>query len=226
MGSTIGSYLKDYGFNMDFAPVADVNTNPRNPVIGSRAFSSDPQIAADCAGAAADGLRQAGIIPVFKHFPGHGDTGEDSHKKLALSNKTVDEMLECEWIPFRQAANMDCIMVGHIALPQVTGELVPATLSYSIVAGLLRQHLGFQGLILTDSMSMGAITQEHTSSEAALLALQAGCDLILLPWDLPEAFDGVVSAVEDGSYPEYQLDATVLKILRFKLDHGIISPVQ
>ena len=222
MGLTIGDYLRRFGFNMDFAPVADVNTNPRNLVIGTRAFSSDPQLAAECARAMADGLTENGIIPVFKHFPGHGDTGEDSHKGLAVSNKTIDEMESCEWLSFRQAGSLDCIMVGHIALPQVTGDMIPATLSYPITAGLLRTQLGFEGLIITDSMTMGAITQDYTSSQAALLALEAGCDLILMPQSLPEAFDGVVEAVESGSFPEYELDETVLRILRFKKAHGIL----
>ena len=224
MGKHIGTYLKDYGFNMDFAPVADVNTNPQNPVIGTRAFSSDPELAAQCAGAMAQGLTEAGIIPVYKHFPGHGDTAQDSHKGLAVSYKTIDDLLACEWIPFRQATDRNCIMVGHIALPEVTGDMTPATLSYSIVSGLLRQHLGFQGLIITDSLSMGAITQDRDPAQAAVDALSAGCDLLLMPQSLPQAFEGVLSALESGSLTQDQLDDTVLRILNFKLDHGILKP--
>ncbi len=222
MGMTIGGYLRDYGFNMDFAPVADVNTNPRNPVIGTRAFSSDPSQAADFARAMADGLLQNDIIPVFKHFPGHGDTAEDSHRGIAVNQKTEAELESCEWLPFLQAEDRECIMVGHIALPAVTGDLTPATLSPALVTDLLRGRLGFQGLIVTDSLAMGAITQDYTPAEAALGALNAGCDLLLMPQNLGEAFEGVLSAVEDGSFPEAQLDQVVLRILNFKLDHHIL----
>lgn len=202
MGSTIGAYLKEYGFNMDFAPDADVNTNPDNPVIGKRAFSSDAAIAAQMAGAMAEGLRQQGIIPVFKHFPGHGDTAEDSHTGIAVSIRTAEKMRSCEWQPFEAAGSGDCIMVGHIAVPDINGDLTPATMSDEIVEGVLRNELGFQGLVITDSLSMGAITGQYSPGEAALGALQAGCDILLMPCGLQEAFDAVVHAVENGSLSE------------------------
>lgn len=223
MGSTIGGYLAAYGFNMDFAPVADVNTNPDNPVIGTRAFSSDAATAAQMAGAMADGLRDAGIIAVFKHFPGHGDTAEDSHSQLAISYKTAKEMQSCEWLPFLEAGSGDCVMVGHIAVPELTGDLTPASLSHQVVTRILRDQLGFQGLVVTDSLAMNAIAGEYTPGEAALAALNAGCDLLLMPNGLQEAFDAVVAAVEDGTYSQQQLDETVRRILQFKLDHGLLS---
>lgn len=221
MGRAIGSYLAEYGFNMNFAPVADVNTNPNNPVIGTRAFSSDADTAAQMAGAMAQGLRENGIIPTFKHFPGHGDTAEDSHVGIAVSHKTFDEMMSCEWLPFAEATALDCVMVGHIAVPEVTGDLTPATLSKEVVTGILREELGFEGLIVTDSMHMGAIIKSYGSGEAAVLALQAGCDIILMPQNLYEAFDAVVAAVEDGTLSEQWLDETVLRILEFKMSHGL-----
>lgn len=223
MGMTIGGYLWEYGFNMDFAPIADVNTNLRNPVIGTRAFSSNPIQAAELARAMADGLRQNDIIPVFKHFPGHGDTAEDSHHNVAVNQKPESELLDCEWLPFLQAEDRECIMVGHIALPALTGDLTPATLSPSLVTGVLREQLDFQGLIITDSLAMGAITENYTPAEAALGALNAGCDLLLMPQNLEEAFNGVLSAVEDGSFSEAHLDQIVLRILNFKLIHHIID---
>jgi len=222
MGTTIGAYLKHYGFNLNFAPVADVNTNPKNTVIGNRAFSSDPTIAAKMVAAVAQGLRGEGIIATFKHFPGHGDTAEDSHYGIAVSNKTEAEMLSCEWLPFLQATENDCIMTGHIAAPQITGDMTPATLSYQMVTEILKGKLGFRGLVVTDSLSMGAITEAYTSGEAALAALQAGCDLLLMPKSLPQAFDAIVSAVEDGTITEDQLDAIVYRILAFKQAHGIL----
>ena len=223
MGFTIGSYLKDYGFNMDFAPVADVNTNPGNPVIGSRAFSSNPRDAAVLARAMADGLRMQGILPVFKHFPGHGDTAQDSHLELAVSYKTREQLHSCEWIPFLQAEDRECIMVGHIALPEITGDMTPATFSPEIVTGILREELSYQGLIVTDSLSMGAVTKDHSSGEAALLALRAGSDLLLMPASFVEAFQAVEDAVEDGSFSMEELDARVLRILKAKYDYHIIG---
>lgn len=216
MGQTIGAYLGEYGFNMDFAPVADVNTNPNNPVIGNRAFSSHCNVAGQMAKAMAQGLEEQGIVPVFKHFPGHGDTAQDSHEEVAYSHKTLEELQACEFVPFSGLTENQCVMVGHIALPEVTGDMTPATLSSEIVTGLLREKLGFRGLILTDSMVMEAITDNYSSAEASLLALEAGCQIILQPADFPSAFDGVVKAVEAGTFPEEQLNAVVLQILRFK----------
>ncbi len=223
MGSTIGSYLKKYGFNMDFAPDADVNTNPNNPVIGTRAFSSDANIAAQMAGAMADGLEEQEIIPVFKHFPGHGDTAEDSHKSIAVSYKTAEEMENCEWLPFEEAGSEDCIMVGHIAVPDINNDFTPATMSYKIVTDILKGQLDFQGLIITDSLSMQAVTNDYDSGEAALLALEAGCDLLLMPEDFPEAFDAVMDAVENGTISEQRLDESVRRILQFKQKYGILA---
>ena len=222
MGRTSGTYLRGCGINMDMAPVADVHTNPDNTVIGTRAFSNDPTEAALGAGAMADGLSESGIIPVFKHFPGHGDTVEDSHENIAVSRKTRQELLDCEWIPFRQATFMECIMVGHIAVPEVTGDMTPATLSPILLKEILREELGFGGLIMTDSLAMGAIIQNYTPGEAALAAFGAGCDLLLMPYDLPAAFDAMVEAVESGEVSEDQLDETVLRILQFKYDHGLL----
>ena len=222
MGETIGAYLARYGFNLDFAPVADVNTNPNNVVIGTRAFSSDPMIAGQMAAAFASGLGQKGVISTFKHFPGHGDTAEDSHSGLAINHKDRATLKKCEWLPFRKATSRDMVMVGHIALPAVTGNRVPATMSYEIVTQILKKDLGFSGLVITDSLQMGAITDSYNSVEAAVTALKAGCDILLMPNDLPSAFDGVRAAVEDGTLSEQWLNETVERILKFKQLHGIL----
>ncbi len=223
MGRVIGAYLKEYGFNLDFAPVADVNTNPQNPVIGDRAFSSQPRQAAQMASAMAEGLAQEGIIPVFKHFPGHGDTAEDSHSGIAVTYKTAQEMESCEWIPFSQVPEGAWVMVGHIAAPEITGDLTPASLSPALVTGVLREQLGFEGLVVTDSLAMGAITQEYTPGQAALEALNAGCDLLLMPAGLEEAFEAVVTAVENGTLSQEQLDQSVERILEYKLEYGLLN---
>ena len=223
MGRTIGSYLKEYGFNMNFAPVADVNTNPYNPIIGNRAFSSDPATAAEMAAAFAKGQREEGVIPVYKHFPGHGDTAEDSHASVAVSYKTFAELDAAEWLPFRKMTAADYVMVGHIALPNVTGDMTPATMSSQIINDILRKHLGFEGLIMPDSLVMQAITKLYSTEEAAVKTLELGCDIILDPANYFVAFDAVLNAVETGRISEEQLDAAVLRILKSKRDYGILE---
>ena len=216
MGNTIGGYLREYGFNVDFAPVADVNTNPNNPVIGTRAFSSEAPEVLTMASARAQGLRENGIIPTFKHFPGHGDTAEDSHTGLALTNRTREEMETCEWIPFTGAQDRDFIMVGHIAAPEVTGDQTPASLSETMVTGVLRDSLGFNGIVITDSMEMGAITELCGPDEAAVKAIAAGCDIVLMPQDLNKAYNAVIAAVQNGTISEARLDESVRRILERK----------
>lgn len=223
MGSTIGAYLKEYGFNLDFAPVADVSTNPNNSVIGNRAFSSSAEIASHMTAAFADGLNSQGIIATFKHFPGHGNTTEDSHNGLAVTHRTGRQLANCEILPFLQADGNDFIMVGHIAVPEETGNMVPSSMSGYMVAMLLKGNLAFRGLVITDSLSMGAVAKEYTPEEAAVTALLAGCDVLLMPHGLAEAFDGVLTALEEGILTEQWLDETVLRILKFKILHGIIE---
>ena len=213
MGQTIGGYLRTYGFNMDFAPDADVNTNPDNPIIGTRAFSSDAATAAEMAAAAADGLRTGGILPTLKHFPGHGDTAEDSHTALAVTYKTLDELQACELLPFAADTGLHAVMVGHIAAPNVTGDGTPATLSPQLVALIPDAE---NTLIVTDSLAMDAITAAYTPGEAAVQALQAGCDVLLMPNSLPEAYAAVLEAVQNGTISEERLDRSVNKILLYK----------
>ena len=213
MGQTIGAYLKEDGFNMDFAPDADVNTNPHNPIIGTRASSSDAATAAQMAAAAADGLRASGILPTLKHFPGHGDTAEDSHTALAVTYKTLDELQACELLPFGADTGLHAVMVGHIAAPKVTGGTTPASLSPQLVALIPDAE---NTLIVTDSLAMDAITAAYTPGEAAVQAIQAGCDVLLMPSSLPEAYAAVLGAVRNGTISEERLDQSVNKILRYK----------
>lgn len=222
-GITIGAYLQELGFNMDFAPVADVNTNPFNPVIGKRAFSSDATVAAQMAKAMAEGLKQKNIIPVFKHFPGHGDTAEDSHKGIAVNNKDLEEMAACEWLPYASLTDDDCVMVGHIATPSITGDLTPATMSATVIGDILRNKLHFGGVIITDSMSMGAIINEYDAGEAAVKVIAAGCDIILCPEDYRLAFDGILAALEDGSLSEQRINESVYRILLLKEKYGLLA---
>ena len=221
-GNTIGTYLHRYGFDIDFAPVADVNTNPENIVIGARAFSDDPQVAAPMVTGYLQGLKDAGITGCIKHFPGHGDTQADTHYGYAQSLKTWDEMLACELITFKAGIQWgtQLIMTAHIATPNVTGTDVPATMSPLILQDKLRGELGYQNIIVTDAMEMGAITLQYTNAEAAVGTLQAGADIVLGPQNFVEAFDAVVQAVEGGVLTEQRIDQSVRRILRLKRQMG------
>ena len=221
-GNTIGTYLHRYGFDIDFAPVADVNTNPENIVIGARAFSDDPQVAAPMVTGYLQGLKDAGITCCIKHFPGHGDTQADTHYGYAQSLKTWDEMLSCELVTFKAGIQWgtQLIMTAHIAAPNVTGSDIPATMSPLILQDKLRGELGYQNLIITDAMEMGAITLQYTNAEAAVGTLQAGADIVLGPQNFVEAFDAVVQAVQDGLLTEQRIDQSVRRILRLKRQMG------
>ena len=216
-GVTIGAYLRDFGFDLDFAPVADVNSNPYNPVIGRRAFSSDPDLVAKMDRAFIEGMHAAGVKTCLKHFPGHGDTAGDTHEGFVLLDKTLSELYEVELIPFMENLHRtDAVMVAHVNVPSVSGDERPATLSREVVTGLLREKLGFSGLVITDSLQMGAIVNTYGAAEAALLAFEAGCDLLLLPEDYDAAFDAILSAVKSGRVSMAWLDASVDRILRAK----------
>ena len=215
---TIGSYVKKYGFDIDYAPVADVNTNPENIVIGARAFSDDPETAAEFVVSYLNGLDSAGVIGTLKHFPGHGDVKTDTHSGYAETNKTWEEMLECEMIPFKAGieAGAQMIMTAHIAAPKVTGDDLPATLSSVILQDKLRGELGFKGIIVTDAMDMGAITTQFGNAEAAIKSIQAGVDVVLCSKDFTQVFDAVVNAVEKGNIKETRIDESVKRILALK----------
>ena len=215
---TIGTYVKKYGFDIDYAPVADVNTNPDNIVIGPRAFSDDPETAAKFVVSYLNGLESAGVIGTLKHFPGHGDVSTDTHYGYASTDKTWDEMLKCEMIPFKAGikAGAQMIMTAHIAAPKVSGDDLPATLSSVILQDKLRGELGFDGVIVTDAMDMGAITKQFSNAEAAIKSIQAGVDVVLCSREFTQVFDAVVKAVEKGEIKESRIDESVKRILKLK----------
>ena len=218
-GNTIGTYLHHYGFDIDFAPVADVNTNPENIIIGARAFSDDPAVAAPMVTNYLQGLKDAGVTGCIKHFPGHGDTKTDTHFGYASTQKTWAEMLDCEMVTFKAGIAWGCqlVMTAHIGAPKVTGSDVPSTMSPIILQEKLRGELGYQNIIITDGMEMGAITQQYTSAEAAVGSIQAGVDIVLGPKNLVEAFDAVMAAVEKGTITEERINQSVRRILKLKM---------
>lgn len=219
VGSAIGSYLAEYGFNMDFAPDADVLTNSANQVIGNRSFGADPELVWSMSSQVAKGLKDQGVQPVYKHFPGHGATLGDTHEGFSYTEKTLDELMQAELVPFARAAESgeSCIMAAHIAATGVTGDETPASLSRALITGVLREKLGFDGVVVTDALNMGAIQNLYSSGEAAVAAVEAGADLLLMPADFNAAYEAVLQAVQDGTISRERLDLSVRRIGRMKL---------
>ena len=220
VGDVIGSYLSELGFNLDFAPDADVLTNPQNEVVKKRSFGSDAELVSRMSMAVVKGLEEHGIYATLKHYPGHGATLSDSHKGYAYTDKTLEELMGEELIPFKEGISEDIhfIMVAHISVPEITKDTVPCSLSPYMVTDVLREQLGYQGIVITDAMNMGAISQEYNSKEASVMALKAGVDLVLMPTDFEEAYQGVLSAIEEGELTEERIDESVRRVLRVKND--------
>lgn len=228
VGKTIGRYLSTIGFNVDFAPVADVLTNEENDVVAVRSFGSDPDLVSKMAINVSKGLNSYGVYSCYKHFPGHGCTSNDSHNGLASSGKTLDELREAELVPFAEAVKngADFIMVGHISFPNIIGDATPATMSSKIVTDILRNELNYNGIIITDAMGMGAILNYYDGDQACVNAIKAGCDMVLMPQDLEKAYMAVYNAVKNGEISEEQINKSVERIvnLKLKMDDSAVTP--
>lgn len=222
-GADIGTVLSKIGVNVDFAPVADVYTNPENTVIGERAYGTDANAVADMATAFMQGLEAQGVKAVAKHFPGHGDTATDSHDGMAISNHDLTRLQDVEFVPFSRLVQegIDFVMVGHITMPQVTEDGLPASLSSQAIA-LLRENIGFDGIVITDAMNMGAIVSYYPDGQAAVQAIQAGVDIVLMPADLEAAYLALLDAVGKGEISQTRLDESVRRILEVKYDCGML----
>ena len=222
-GADIGTVLSKIGVNVDFAPVADVYTNPENTVIGERAYGTDANTVADMATAFMQGLEAQGVKAVAKHFPGHGDTATDSHDGMAISNHDLTRLQDVEFVPFSRLVQegIDFVMVGHITMPQVTDDGLPASLSPQAIA-LLRENIGFDGIVITDAMNMGAIVSYYPDGQAAVQAIQAGVDIVLMPADLEAAYLALLDAVGTGEISQTRLDESVRRILGVKYDCGML----
>lgn len=210
------------GVHWTFAPIADVNSNPQNPIINTRSYGEDPHNVAKLVAAYIRGAQENGIMATAKHFPGHGDTGTDSHSSLPIIEVDKKRLDEIELIPFKAAiaANVDSIMTAHIAVTKLDGK-TPATLSHVVLTDLLRTELGFKGLIVTDALEMGGITNSYSSGDAAVRAVKAGADMILLPPDTEAAIRAVVKAVEANEIPHARINASVERILNAKAWLGL-----
>ncbi|MFG2073954.1 beta-N-acetylhexosaminidase [Nonomuraea maritima] len=220
-----GKELRALGVNLDFAPVADVNVNPRNPVIGTRAYGDDPTLVAKMVAAAVKGFDAAKMAATAKHFPGHGDTTVDSHTGLPVIGHTKAEWERIDAPPFKAAikAGVDAVMSAHIVFPKLDRSGDPATLSKTILTGLLRDELGFTGVISTDALNMAGVRKKYDDGEIAVRAVLAGADLLLMPNDLQKAQRAVLAAVKSGRITKERLDQSVTRLLTLKDHRGLLA---
>lgn len=225
--SELAESMTRLGFNLDFAPVADVNGGRTDNVIGSRSFGTDPELCASMVSVAQNALQDNGIVACLKHFPGYGSAVTDDHYGTSVLNKTLEELEACDFLPFISGIENGAsfVMVSHLSVPEVTGDQAPADLSEKIISDLLRNKLGFENVIITDAQNMASITDHYTAADAAVAALQAGADMILMPADLQAAYDGVLAAVRSGALSETRIHESVLRILTVKARFGILTEV-
>ncbi|MFC4023903.1 beta-N-acetylhexosaminidase [Oceanobacillus longus] len=236
VGQVIGKELQALGINMNLAPVLDVNNNPDNPVIGVRSFGESPELVAEMGTAYIQGLQSTGVAATAKHFPGHGDTAVDSHLGLPEVPHDKERLLEVELFPFQQAMKegIDAVMTAHVTFPKIDDTKVisqkdgteislPATLSYKVLTGLMREEMGYDGVIITDALNMAAIAEHFGSVDAVIRSVKAGTDIILMPVGLEEVADGLVEAVETGEITEERIEESVERILTLKMERGIIK---
>lgn len=216
-GKYVSAYMMEYGLNVNFAPVADIR-NAEGSYIGERAYSSDATVTAAMVSASVTGLKENKVSACLKHFPGIGSSTEDTHVGLAISERTLEEFRAEEFTVFKAGidAGADFVMVSHMSAPALTGDNTPCSLSPAVVTDYLRGELGFDGVIITDAMNMGAITEYKEADEAAILALKAGCDMILMPDDYEKAYNGVLQAVKDGTISEERINDSLRRIYRIK----------
>jgi beta-N-acetylhexosaminidase len=222
-GQIIGGYLAAYGFNLDFAPVADVRSGVPGAEITVRSYGSNPEHVSRMVSRFTEGLHKQKIISVLKHFPGHGAVSGNTHEGAGVSLRTLEELRKADFIPFAAgiAAGADMVMVSHQIAENLDPER-PASLSPTVI-GILREELGFDGVIITDALRMKAVSEEYGSGEACVLALEAGADMLLLPYNFTNAFDSVTKAVKDGRLTEERIDESLSRILSLKEKYGLLG---
>ena len=221
--SGLAAGIKALGFNLDFAPVADVASG-KSAVIGERSFGSDAALCASMSSIASGALADNGVVSCLKHFPGYGSASADDHNGPAEVTKTLEQLEQCDFLPFISGIEkgVPFIMVSHLSVPAVTGDDTPCDLSYAAVTETLRNKLGYSNVIITDAQNMASITGRYGAGEAAVAALKAGVDMILMPDDLQAAYDAVQAAVESGALTAQRIDESVLRILRIKAQYGLL----
>ena len=216
-GETIGAYLSEIGFNVDFAPVADVTQEGVESALGNRSFGSDPQAVGEMVSNVVSGIEGTGVSACLKHFPGLGSASEDTHEGRVEIDKTIEELRAVDFVPFSIGieAGADFVMVSHATVPAID-EDIPGSLSKKVITDTLRGELGFEGVIITDALDMTAITEYYTSEEAAVMAIEAGADMLLMPEDFEKAYEAVLAAVQDGTISEERIDESLDRIYRVK----------
>ncbi len=224
MGQTIGKEIKALGFNLDFAPVADVRTNELNTEIGNRSFGDDSKLVSKLVSQVVIGLQSENVVATLKHFPGQGSTTGDSHKGAVDVDSDINELRKVSFVPFKSGikAGADVIMVSHLSISNVTGSTKPASMTELVMKDILRTELSFEGLIITDAMNMKSVTNYYTPGEAAVNAISAGADMVLMPENFMAAYNAVYDAVSNGKIDEKTIDEKVQRILELKIKRGII----
>ena len=224
VGDTVGREISELGFNLDFAPVADLSTNEDNTEIGERSFGSDPDMVSQMVSQEVKGLQNNGVSAALKHFPGQGNAGEDTHKGYVNLDVTIDGLRDNEFLPFEEgiAAGADMIMMSHVSVKGITQSDIPASLSSLMVNDILREELQYDGIIITDAMNMKIITKFYEAGQAAVSAIKAGNDMILMPDNFESAYEAVSEAVEEGTLSEKRINASVRRILEVKIRRGIL----
>jgi beta-N-acetylhexosaminidase len=233
VGAMLGKELKGFGFNLDFAPVLDINSNPGNPVIGDRSFGNNPEIVSKLGIQTLKGIQSEKIITSIKHFPGHGDTSVDSHLELPIVNKSLEQLKELELIPFEQAiqSGADVVMVAHILLPKLDADY-PSSMSKNIITGILRNQLDFNGVVITDDMTMMAIIDHYSIGRAAVESVKAGSDIVLVGHEynkVVETISSLKAAVQKGEISEQRINESVSRILtlkeKYEVNNAKVNPV-
>lgn len=224
-GYYIGSYLKKYHIDIDFAPVADINSDSQDNIIGERSFGNNPILVSTMVNAFISGLHDNNIIACTKHFPGHGNSKDDSHLNEVNIEDTLEMLKEEELVPFINNLDIsDMVMIGHIKTPNTTNDDLPASLSKEIITDILRENYKYDGLVITDSFEMAAITKYYTNQEVALGAIDAGVDILLMPENYKEAFDTIIQAINTNQIKEERINESVKRILKLKTKYNLIEP--
>ncbi|MDR2748996.1 MAG: glycoside hydrolase family 3 protein [Bifidobacteriaceae bacterium] len=225
VGRTLAVQMLMLGFNMDFAPVADIDTNDKNPVIGKRAFGTTPDAVSDMVANEVQGFQEQNMSSVLKHFPGHGDTNTDTHTGSAATNANLKRLQNVEFKPFEAGikAGADFVLTAHILLPNATDDNLPATMSKEIIINQLRDKLKFSGIVITDALDMDAISQNYTNDQIAFNCVNAGVDILLMPKDFYGVYNSLKKYVEDGLISEERINESVIRIITTKFERGLLK---
>lgn len=223
IGKTLATDISGFGFNVDFAPVADVLSNENNTEIGARSFGSDPSVVSIMVENEVMGLQESGVMAALKHFPGHGSTETNSHEGTSTTDRTLDELKECDLKPFEAGIDQEAafVLVSHMTATEL--DSVPCSLSSKVITDLLRGEMGYNGIVITDGMDMGAITDNYSNGDAAVKAVQAGVDMLLCPPSIDDACEALSQAVADGEITEERIDESIMRILTAKLEYGLMN---